>query len=293
MKNNLKNSTFIIPLRIDTGDRLRNVVLTTSYLLHHFDTNIIIKEVDSERRFENHALPILKRICDTRNLNHIFEEDSRSDDAFHRTKILNDMILDSSTDIVINYDIDVLLPVESYLKSVDMISDGYDLVYPYRFGNYAEKKVNLNFTVHTQQDLDNFENCEFVDKFISSGYNVNCCDDKFFYYQGQSGIGWAEYGMVQFFKRSSYIEGYLENENFVAYGPEDVERHHRWKILEYKIGRVDDVVYHLEHERTQNSHYHNPYMKHNIDLWDYLQKLTKEEIVEYYQKQEYFKERIL
>ena len=32
MKTDLKNTTFIIPLRIDTGDRLRNVILSTSYL---------------------------------------------------------------------------------------------------------------------------------------------------------------------------------------------------------------------------------------------------------------------
>ena len=29
MKNDLKNTTFIVPLRIDTGDRLRNVILST------------------------------------------------------------------------------------------------------------------------------------------------------------------------------------------------------------------------------------------------------------------------
>ena len=62
MKTNLKNTTFIIPLRIDTGDRLRNVILSTVYLLHHFDTTVMIKEVDSEHRFEEFALPIIKRI---------------------------------------------------------------------------------------------------------------------------------------------------------------------------------------------------------------------------------------
>ena len=41
MKTDLKNTTFIIPLRIDTGDRLRNVILSTSYLLHNFDTTVM------------------------------------------------------------------------------------------------------------------------------------------------------------------------------------------------------------------------------------------------------------
>ena len=73
MKTNLKNTTFIVPLRIDTGDRLRNVILSTAYLLHHFDTTVMIKEVDSEHRFEEFALPIIKRLVNTDNLIHIFE----------------------------------------------------------------------------------------------------------------------------------------------------------------------------------------------------------------------------
>ena len=42
MKTDLKNTTFIIPLRIDTGDRLRNVILSTAYLLHNFDTTVCL-----------------------------------------------------------------------------------------------------------------------------------------------------------------------------------------------------------------------------------------------------------
>ena len=97
MKIDLTNTTFIVPLRIDTGDRLRNVILSTSYLLHNFDTTVMIKEVDSERRFETFALPIIERLVETDNLVHIFEEDTRTDDAFHRTKVLNDMVMKSTT----------------------------------------------------------------------------------------------------------------------------------------------------------------------------------------------------
>ena len=68
MKIDLKNTTFIIPLRIDTGDRLRNVILSTAYLLYNFDTTVMIKEFDSERRFETFALPIIERLVDTDNL---------------------------------------------------------------------------------------------------------------------------------------------------------------------------------------------------------------------------------
>lgn len=287
----LKNVDFIVPLRIDTGDRLRNVIMTTSYLLHHFDCTVTIKEVDSEHRFEEYALPIIKRLVDTKNLNHIWEEETRTDDAFHRTKVLNDMVMDSKCDIVVNYDTDLILPVDTYTKAVEMLQGEYDVVYPYRFGNHGERKVNLPFTIETQEDMDNFETKEVASEFIK-GYDNTVLDDHFFYYHSEQGYGWAEYGMVQFFNRQAYIDGYLENENFIAYAPEDCERYHRWELLGYNIGRVDNYAYHLEHQRTQNSWYHNPHMQRNNQLWEELRVLTKEQLIAYYEDQQYVKERL-
>ena len=223
MKTDLKNTTFIIPLRIDTGDRLRNVILSTAYLLYNFDTTVMIKEVDSERRFETFALPIIERLVDTNNLVHIFEEETRTDDAFHRTKVLNDMVMESTTDIVVNYDTDLILPVSSYTNAVKMLNGEYDVVYPFRYGNHGERKVNLGFTIETQEDMDDFENSDFVSKFLNNDFDHECFDDRYFYYQSDRGQGWAEYGMVQFFNRQVYIDGYLENERFIAYAPEDVK----------------------------------------------------------------------
>ena len=292
MKTNLKNTTFIIPLRIDTGDRLRNVILSTVYLLHHFDTTVMIKEVDSEHRFEEFALPIIKRLVNTDNLIHIFEDETRTDDAFHRTKVLNDMVMESTTDVVVNYDTDLILPISSYTQAVEMLSGEYDVIYPYRFGNHAERKVNMPFTIATQEDMDGFENSDWAKNFIESGYSCECLDEHYFYYKSQFGEGWGEFGMVQFFDRQVYIDGYLENEGFIAYAPEDVERHHRWKTLGYKIGRVDNHAYHLEHQRTQNSWYHNPHMQRNNQLWEELKVLSKEDLIKYYKQQEYYKNRL-
>ena len=42
MKINLSEATFIIPIRIESPDRLRNVITTTAFLVENFDTNIII-----------------------------------------------------------------------------------------------------------------------------------------------------------------------------------------------------------------------------------------------------------
>ena len=287
----LSNVTFIIPLRIDTDDRLRNIILITSFLLNRFDCKIIIKESDEMSKFNTWALPKISSISDTKNLKYIFEENC--DDHFHRTRLLNEMVMMTETDIVVNYDTDIVLPIDSYVKAKEMLdSDEYDVVYPYKFGEYSERKVFPQTVVEDENDLENFFNIPFVKKFITN-FDPKVLDEYYGYAQNVNGIGWAEYGMVQFFKTEVYKKGYLENENFIAYAPEDVERHHRWKLLGYNIGRVDNHAYHLEHKRTENSWFNNPFMQKNNQLWEYLKSLSKEEVIEYYKNQEYVKEKLV
>ena len=114
--------------------RLRNIILSLSYLLNNFKTNVIIQEVDTDSKFQQYAAPELEKlVSDLTPITLLFEESQ--DPIFHRTRILNDMLLESKTDVVVNYDTDVIFPTNSYLKSYDMIlNQGYDLVYPYGQG---------------------------------------------------------------------------------------------------------------------------------------------------------------
>ena len=64
MRADLSQATFIIPIRIESPDRMRNVITTTAFLLENFKTNIIIKEVDKQSVFEKEALPILEDIVE-------------------------------------------------------------------------------------------------------------------------------------------------------------------------------------------------------------------------------------
>ena len=286
----LRNVTFIIPLRIDTDDRLRNIVLTTSFLLNTFDCKVIIKESDEMSKFNAWAKPLIESISDTTNLRYIFEENY--DEHFHRTRLLNDMVMETTTDIVVNYDSDIILPITSYTQAKDMLdSRKYDLVYPYRFGEYGERKVILKTVVEDENDLNSLLDFPLIKKFIS-GFDPEVLDESYVYAENVNGMGWSEYGMCQFFNTKAYKDGYLENENFIAYAPEDVERHHRWNMLGYNIGRVDNHAYHMEHKRTQNSWFNNPFMHKNNSLWETLKSFSEEEIHEYYQNQTYYKERI-
>jgi hypothetical protein len=287
---NLSNVTFIIPLRIDSDDRLRNIILSTSFLLNNFECKVIIKESDEMSKFTAWAKLLIESVSDTKNLIYIFEENY--DEHFHRTRLLNEMILETTTDIVVNYDCDIVLPISSYVQAKEMLdSKKYDVVYPYRFGEKGERKVVIDTKVEDENDLNILLNFPLIKEFVSE-FNPEVLDQSYGYAQNVNGLGWAEYGMVQFFNTKVYKEGYLENENFIAYAPEDVERHHRWNILGYKIGRIDNHAYHLEHKRTQNSWFNNPFMQKNNKLWEYLKNLSREQIIEYYENQDYVKEKL-
>ena len=111
----LSKTTFIIPLRIETDDRMRNIITTLIYLTRNFNTKVIVKEVDKESVYEREVLPLLKQALEPEMLScihHIFEN---SDDfTFHRTKILNDMLWMVDTPVVCNYDSDIILPCLLY-----------------------------------------------------------------------------------------------------------------------------------------------------------------------------------
>jgi len=269
-KIDLSNATFIVPIRLESNDRLRNVITSLCYILANFKTNIIVHEVDSESVFAESALPQISEFLDgdIEGLEHIFEQSDSP--SFHRQRVLNDMLMKSSTKVVINYDCDILLPRETYQHAYEIINNDHaDVIYPYGDGNW-QKQI--------------FADDELVSEFLSNDFDFKILLKKSKTYM-------SKYGFCQFFNRDAYIEGGMENENFVAYAPEDVERYHRFTTLGYRVGRVPDWVYHLEHARTPNSWINNPYMQENNAEWEKIQKMNSQELREYINNQEYYQNR--
>ena len=276
----LKKCTFIIPLRIETADRMRNILTILIYLARNFDTKIIVKEVDKESVYEREVLPLLKQALRPEMLaciHHIFEQ---SDDfTFHRTKILNDMLWMVDTPVVANYDSDILLPIESYINSTNMISKEWvhpdvkggqpvKMIYPYGFGNYQ-----LQCHVGDEEVTD----------FINSGFNFEA-------FNGNLREWDAKYGFCQFFDTEEYKKLGGENENFIAYGYEDDERFYRFNLLS-SVARLTEQVFHLEHGRTKNSWFNNPHCEDNKSLWELLKVKGKKSLTKYYEEVDYIKRR--
>ena len=246
------------------------MVTSIAFLLENFHTNIIIKEVDKESVFHRDALPLLESVLDQQNIftNFNFMFEKSDDPLFHRQRILNEMVMEANTDIVVNYDCDVILPMDSYLLAYEMITTGIsDVVYPYGRGNHQKQVAATD---------------EVVSNFLETGDYIHL--------DSASKIHTSDFGWAQFFKRSVYIEGGLENENFKAYAPEDKERYYRFTKMGYHVDRIaDGWVYHLEHARGENSWFTNPHMQSNMDEWNKIQSMNREQLKEYYSQQDYLK----
>jgi predicted glycosyltransferase involved in capsule biosynthesis len=265
----MNDLTFLLPCRIETEDRLRNVITSVTYLLRHFaQSKVIVKEVDTHSHFKFRALPVINKYVDTSNLTHIYEESDEK--FFHKTRILNDLLVASDTEIVYNHDVDVVLPLGSYLSAYSQIKTGQcDAVYPFGCGVY-QWAVNYDESVFYQ--------------FLDSNFDYDVLESHKF--RVASSIGWG-----QMIKRQVEIDIGMWNENFISWGAEDCEFYFRLNSFGYKVGRVIDDIYHFEHGRTFNSHYHNPKFMDNHNLWQNIRTWDPNKLKQYYQQQSYIQER--
>src|SRR5690606_24147516 len=134
----LQDCTFIIPVKIESEDRAFNFVRCIQHLCNTLKTNIIIKECDRH----SPVLELLKKVDPKQcKVQHIFEMNDSA--AFHRTRLLNEMLAVVKTPVVVNYDIDCLLRPETYtIARNKIIEGGYDLIYPY---GQDEDQIQITF----------------------------------------------------------------------------------------------------------------------------------------------------
>lgn len=261
--------TFLLPCRIESDDRLRNVITSVTYLLKNFpESYVILKEVDVESNFQQYALPKIKKYVNTNNLTHIFEQSGEK--FFHKTRILNDLLFASKTDVVYNYDVDVIVPKTSCETAYqNIVKNNCDAIYPFGCGVYQWAVNYSNPVMKTLLDSD-FD----LETLNASKFRV------------ASSIGWG-----QMIKRQVEIDAGLWNENFVSWGAEDCEFYFRLSSFGFRVGRVMSDIYHFEHGRTFNSHYHNPKFVDNDNLWQNIRTWDSSKLKNYYEHQDYLKKR--
>jgi predicted glycosyltransferase involved in capsule biosynthesis len=262
MLKDLTRTTFIIPVKIEHADRLRNAKTVLSFLDKHVQTNVFIFEI-SEQGHSN--LPFIK---DFKNLRIKYWIGSQPE-VFHRTRYLNIMLDEVKTPVVVNYDIDVILDPENMLECQERIlKREADVIYPYELG-MGQVQVLESF------NYSEFETCGFDLKMINESNQTNKHQ--------------AECGHCIFFDTDTYRRLGGENENFVSYGPEDKERMYRFQKLGKRVEwREGQFVYHFEHFRGNDSWVTNPYFSANWLVFENIKKLDEAELSNYYVSQDYF-----
>lgn len=231
MQIDLKDTTFIISLRIDSIERLENALLITDYFSTSFDTNIHVIESNYTN---NH---ILERLLPS-NVIYTFVKDE--DPILHRTKLTNQIIRQVNTKIISVWDVDAIAPASQIAESVGLLrTNSADLVYPY--------KKKLLEVSRALREL--FFETKNIEMFVKHQNKM-----KPMYPPAAVGGGY-------FCRKEDYLKIGLENEDFYGWGAEDGERYGRFEGFGYRVGRVDGVLFHLTHPRLLNS-----YMAHRDDF---------------------------
>ena len=123
MKYNLKEITFLIPIRLDSIKRLENLIIVVEFLHKLFDTNIFILEASE---YNNGIIESLLG----KKIKYEFIEDR--DIIFHRTKYINYMVNSTNSEYLAIWDSDVIINKKIIIDSFNKLKENEaDMVYPY------------------------------------------------------------------------------------------------------------------------------------------------------------------
>lgn len=238
-RTDLRDLTVVIPVRFDSERRRRNLETVVRCLLRWFDVRIAIAEEGTRE------VPHLLRGLDVMHLPY-----EGGGELLHRTRLLNRLVRAARTRLVGIYDADVLPAPAQMIEAVRMLRHGgYHGVYPYD-GRFIDVP-------------------ELLHEAIARELSVDVLDLTALPRTSPTSVG----GVV-LFRRAAYIEGGMENERFVSWGPEDRERCHRFQQLGYRLGRTEGPLFHLAHPRTPNSGPDNPRYADNEREWQRISAMS-------------------
>ena len=221
----LSDVTFVIPLRIDSPERARNLDLLVEFLVRNFDSAILVMEADDQQRY------VVKN--DNHRIRYFFEEDNNP--VFHRTRWLNRLYRKADTPVIAGWDTDILAPPGQIVETAIQVRNGQAAMgFPYN-GHMYQTGAGLTLLYQETQNLDVFIRKTGELKPMYGDLSV---------------------GGAFIVDREKYLRAGGENEFFAGWGPEDVERVKRMEILyDQPVYRVMGGVFHLWHPRYINSRY--------------------------------------
>lgn len=174
----------------------------------------------------------------------------------HRTRALNELLKAAETPFVGIWDTDVIFPAGVMRRAYDLMQT-YDAVYPYsgEFRRYPEDQ--------SQKFAETLDETWLCRQF---GYRIQT---------NRNMVGGAV--MVN---RRRYMEIGGENENFIAFAPEDKERFYRLSTLG-TVHRVPGPLLHLHHPRGENSKSVHRFQRQGMDEFAKVSRMNAEELKSY------------
>jgi hypothetical protein len=139
---NASDLTVLIPVRIDSSDRLRNLVTCTNALLSAMTARIVVGIGDPDVVLE-HLDPrvVIQKVHDP------------IDRPFHRTRINNDLARAATTANIAIVDTDVVVPQSQWQLALDSLrADEADLVYP-----FDGRMVEVSYGCHSWLERGDFD----------------------------------------------------------------------------------------------------------------------------------------
>jgi hypothetical protein len=187
--------------------------------------------------------------------------DAQSKEPFHKTSLINKALYNEvETPYFGILDCDMLCSPVQFTDAIDALRTGFvDFVYPYD-GTFVDVPQEL------------------VEGFLAGtlpkphDFNV---------------LNAHSFGGLIVGKTSVYREAGGENQNFISWGPEDIERHERLMELGFKVGRIPGAIFHMGHPRGKDSSEENPFFEANnqefkrimglrgADLWTEVRSWTR------------------
>jgi hypothetical protein len=251
-KIDLTDTTFCILVRIDSIQRLENIVLITDLLCKYFSTNIVVREADS---FNNN---ILKKLLN-KKVKYEFIEDK--DPILYRTYHNNQMIKPVNTPYISIWDADIIPYKDAIDECVSRLRNA-EADYSYPYNGY----------------------CYDVSGAVKSLFMRDRSMKLLLKHQDKLNFLYPQilYGGTIILSKELFDRIGRENEKQYGWSNDDSDRYTRLNSLNLKMFRYNIPLFHLSHPRSKNSRFHSTTFK-NISVQELflLQNSSYEETVDY------------